>query len=110
MNLSKLNTIDHLAIQVDDISQSVTWYLKNYMCKVIYADDTWAFLQFNNIKIALVTNDQHPDHFAVLDYTALNNKNAIKHRDGTISYYTKDLDNNYIEHIHYPSKKDLENK
>ena len=110
MNLSKLDTIDHLAIQVDDIRQSVSWYLKNYLCKVIYADDTWAFLQFNNIKIALVTNDQHPDHFAVLDFTALNNKNAIKHRDGTISYYTKDLDNNYIEHIHYPSKKDLENK
>ena len=71
MNLSKLNIIDHLAIQVDDISQSVTWYLKNYMCKVIYADDTWAFLQFNNIKIALVTNDQHPDHFAVLDSTEI---------------------------------------
>ena len=110
MNLSKLDTIDHLAIQVDDISQSVSWYLKNYLCKVIYADDTWAFLQFNNIKIALVTNDQHPDHFAILDFTALNNKNAIKHRYGTISYYTKDLDNNYIEHIHYPSKKDLEDK
>lgn len=110
MNSPKLNTIDHLAIQVDDISQSVSWYLKNYTCEVIYADDTWAFLQFKNIKIALVTNDQHPDHFAVLDSSALNNKNAIKHRDGTISYYTKDLDDNYIEHIYYPSNKDLKNK
>ena len=110
MNLSKLNTIDHLAIQVDDISQSVSWYLKNYRCEVIYADDTWAFLQFHNIKVALVTNDQHPDNFAVLDPSALNNKNAIKHRDGTISYYTKDLDNNYIEHIYYPSSKDSKNK
>ena len=35
MNLSKLDTIDHLAIQVDDIRQSVSWYLKNYLCKVI---------------------------------------------------------------------------
>tara|TARA_B100000401_G_scaffold159855_1_gene106783 strand:- start:94 stop:426 length:333 start_codon:yes stop_codon:yes gene_type:complete len=110
MNISKLNTIDHLAITVDDINQSVSWYLENYTCEVIYADDTWAFLQFKNIKIALVTNDQHPDHFAVLDSSALSNKNAVKHRDGTISYYTKDLDNNYIEHIYYPSKKDLKSK
>ena len=28
MNISKLNTIDHLAITVDDINQSVSWYLK----------------------------------------------------------------------------------
>ena len=51
MNISKLNTIDHLAITVDDINKSVSWYLENYTCEVIYADDTWAFLQFKNIKM-----------------------------------------------------------
>ena len=40
MNISKLNTIDHLAITVDDINQSVSWYLENYTCEVIYADES----------------------------------------------------------------------
>ena len=110
MNLTQLSIIDHLAIQVKDINQSVTWYLENYDCEVIYADDTWAFLQFNNIKLALVTNDEHPSHFAILDSKVLNKVNAIKHRDGTISIYKKDLDDNYIEHIHYPNFKKLETK
>ena len=101
---------DHVAVNVKSIKDSADWYIENLGAEIIYLDDTWAFLQFKNIKIALVTNDQHPDHFAVLDSSALSNKNAVKHRDGTISYYTKDLDNNYIEHIYYPSKKDLKSK
>ena len=47
--MNKLENIDHIAIQVKDIKKSVKWYTDNYSCKVIYSDDTWGFLQFENI-------------------------------------------------------------
>ena len=51
--------IDHIGIQVNNISESVDYY-KEYGSEVIYQDDTWAFLQFDNIKLALVLEDEHP--------------------------------------------------
>ena len=46
--------IDHIALQVDDVKESVDYYVNEYGCSIIYCDDTWAFLQFDNIKLALV--------------------------------------------------------
>ena len=50
--MNKLENIDHIAIQVKNIKKSVKWYTDNYNCKVIFSDDTWGFLQFENIKLA----------------------------------------------------------
>ena len=55
--------IDHIALQVNDIKESVEYY-KDYGASVIHQDDTWAFLQFDNIKLALVIEDEHPYHIA----------------------------------------------
>ena len=96
-----LDTIDHIAIQVKNIEKSVAWYKSKFKCKVIYIDKTWAFIEFKNTKLALVTNTEHPPHFAVLNNDVQNNPKAITHRDGSISIYTKDNDNNYIELITY---------
>mgnify|MGYP001461421343 CR=1 FL=1 len=61
--MKTLEEIDHIAIQVKSIEKSVEWYVKNYNCKVLYSDPTWGFIQFKNIKLALVTHTEHPPHF-----------------------------------------------
>ena len=33
-----LDTIDHVGIQVLNIRKSLTWYMKNFKCKVLYED------------------------------------------------------------------------
>ncbi|MAV93590.1 MAG: glyoxalase [Candidatus Marinimicrobia bacterium] len=99
--MNKLENIDHIAIQVKNIKKSVKWYTDNYNCKVIYSDDTWGFLQFENIKLALVTNSEHPPHFAILDEKIKLDSSTVKHRDGSVSKYIKDLDGNFIELIKY---------
>ena len=96
-----MDKIDHIALRVDNIAESVAYYLSEFKCMIIYQDDTWAFLQFDNIKLALVIEDEHPYHIAfetddkgVLDGTL--------HRDGSISKYIKDPSGNTIELIKYP--------
>ena len=99
--IENLDEIDHIAIQVKDINVSLKWYLDNFKCTKIYSDDTWAFLKFENIKLALVTNSEHPPHFAIIDTSILSKKNIIEHRDGSVSKYINDADSNYLELITY---------
>jgi len=97
-----LDQIDHIAIQVKNIKKSLDWYLSNFKCKEIYSDKTWAFIEFDNIKLALVTNTEHPAHFSIINNKIkLNQKNVLEHRDKSISKYIKDINGNYIELIKY---------
>tara|TARA_B100000902_G_C27203283_1_gene860223 strand:+ start:617 stop:916 length:300 start_codon:yes stop_codon:yes gene_type:complete len=98
--ITNLDTIDHIAIQVKDIKKSLAWYLENFKCTKIYSDETWAFLKFKNMKLALVTNNEHPPHFAIIN-NLKKQKQTVKHRDGSESAYIKDIDFNYIELIKY---------
>ncbi|MAX09722.1 MAG: glyoxalase [Candidatus Marinimicrobia bacterium] len=98
--IKKLDKIDHIAIHVSDIQKSLNWYLENFKCEEIYSDHTWAFLKFENMKLALVTNNEHPPHFAIID-DLKKQKQTVKHRDGSESAYIKDIDFNYIELIKY---------
>ena len=81
--------IDHIALQVNDIKESVEYY-KDYGASIIHQDDTWAFLQFDNIKLALVIEDEHPYHIAFEVDMLPHTENVKKHRDGSISYYIKE--------------------
>ena len=99
--MKKLDTIDHIAIQVKDVEKSLKWYLDNFKCEIIYSDKTWAFIKFNNTKLALVVNDEHPPHFAILDKNLKRGKKVVEHRDGSFSKYLKDEDGNYIELVNY---------
>ena len=92
-----MKSIDHIAIQVDNIKESVAWYHDNYGCKILYSDHTWAFLQFDNIKLALVTEDEHPYHIAF----EVDEVDGKKHRDGSVSKYINDPSGNKIELIKY---------
>ena len=99
--IKELDKIDHIAIHVDDIKKSLDWYLENFKCEAIYSDDTWAFIKFKNIKLALVSNNEHPAHFAILNDLKNHKKGIVRHRDGSLSKYIKDKDSNFIELIKY---------
>ena len=95
-----MERIDHIAIVVTNINHAVNWYKENRDCEVIYQDKTWAELQFENIKLALVLSHEHPAHIAFVDETI---ENGIKHRDGSESIYDHDTFGNIIERIKYES-------
>jgi len=100
----KLDKIDHIAIQVKNIEESISWYESKFNCKRLYADESWGLIQFNNIKLALVISSQHPNHFAVIDNLIYLDSESKKHRDGSVSKYIKDNDNNIIELLSYKNE------
>ncbi|MBL8149198.1 MAG: VOC family protein, partial [Blastocatellia bacterium] len=87
----------HIAISVPDIEKAVDWYTEKFSCKVLYKDDTWAFLEFANIKLALVIPEQHPAHIAFVTPKAEDYGKLKAHRDGTRSIYIADPFGNSIE-------------
>jgi catechol 2,3-dioxygenase-like lactoylglutathione lyase family enzyme len=90
------DTVDHIAVAVSDVKGTVDWYLKNFKCQVTYQDDSWALLEFANIRVAFVLPQQHPPHFALLRDPALFGEPKI-HRDGTRSVYLHDPSGNSVE-------------
>ena len=101
--------LDHVAVSTPDIAQSVAFYVENFGALVLYQDETWAFLQLGQGKLALVTPTQHPPHVALrVDETALGiaaDKAGVPidaHRDGTKGIYLKDPAGNSVELICYP--------
>ena len=77
--------IDHVALQVEKPKEAAEWYRDNFKAEIIYADDTWSFVQFENIKLAFVVPSQ-------------------LHRDGSKSIYAKDPFGNFYELIKYKEK------
>lgn len=101
--------MDHVAVVVRSIADSLAWYQANVGAQVLYADDTWAFLRVGQGKLALVMAHQHPPHVAVrvneerLQALATQMNIAIdRHRDGTQGFYFNDPDGNVVEVICYP--------
>ena len=93
--------IDHIAIQVTSPSDAADWYVENFDAEILYKDDTWAFVEFENIKLAFVVKQQHPSHFAFL-VSNFDDKDKVKmHRDGSESTYKKDPWGNIYELIRY---------
>jgi len=96
-----MDKIDHVAIQTEDIDKSVKWFLKKFKCDVKYQDKTWAMLEFENMKIALVLPDQHPPHIAITCDDIEKHGKPGKHRDGSDFLYIEGLDENIFELIRY---------
>ena len=91
-----LDTMDHVAVSVANVAQTVEWYKQHFQCRVKYQDETWALVEFANIRLAFVLPSQHPDHFAMLgDPRAYGQPK--KHRDGTSSVYIQDPNGNNVE-------------
>jgi catechol 2,3-dioxygenase-like lactoylglutathione lyase family enzyme len=101
-----LDKVDHIAVAVDDVEKAVGWYRKSFKCEIVYQDKTWAFLRFENIKLALVVPNQHPPHIAFLHEKADQFGNLKTHRDGTRSVYIADSAGNSVEIVAKDSVKD----
>jgi catechol 2,3-dioxygenase-like lactoylglutathione lyase family enzyme len=92
-----LDSIHHIAIAVKDVRAAVEWYRTNFHCKVSYQDDTWAMLDFANLKLALVIPQQHPPHLGFVHAEAAMYGPLKTHRDGTRSCYVQDPSGNAVE-------------
>src|SRR5437588_12471859 len=92
-----LDSIHHVALAVTDIPSAVEWYRSHFACTVSYQDDTWAMLDFANMKLALVIPQQHPPHIAFVHPEAEKYGPLKAHRDGTRSCYLKDAAGNAVE-------------
>ena len=91
-----LDTMDHVAVTVSSVAETVDWYRKHFQCKVAYQDETWALVEFANIRLAFVLSSQHPNHFAVLGDPSAYGEPKM-HRDGTSSVYIQDPNGNNVE-------------
>ena len=93
----QLDAIDHIAIQVQNVAAAVSWYTGKFACNVVYQDETWALLQFNNTRLALVVPSQHPAHLGLISSAAEDYGPLQVHRDGTRSTYIEDPSGNAVE-------------
>lgn len=100
-----LDEIHHTAIQVKNIAKAVHWYTKHFKCKIEFQDNSWAMLKFSNMSLALVSPEQHPYHFAVVQKDISRYGSVTQHRDGTSSVYIKDEDGNNVEMLNLPNDK-----
>ena len=98
-NLSLLDTIDHIAIQVKNIGETIAWYKQHFKCTVEYQDQSWGYIKFANIYLALVLAEQHPQHLAFNVENAADFGALKTHRDGTKSVYVCDPAGNTIEFV-----------
>jgi catechol 2,3-dioxygenase-like lactoylglutathione lyase family enzyme len=98
-----LDTMDHVAVTVSNIGETVDWYRQHFQCKVAYQDETWALVEFANIRLAFVLASQHPDHFAVIGNPSAYGE-PKKHRDGTSSVYIQDPNGNNVEILELAGK------
>lgn len=96
-NALPVDTLHHLAIQVQDVKRAVNWYCDRFQAQVIYQDDSWAMLRFRNIDLAFVVPGQHPPHIAVEHPHAEKFGALTPHRDGTRSVYIQDSEGNAVE-------------
>jgi catechol 2,3-dioxygenase-like lactoylglutathione lyase family enzyme len=39
--MAQLDSLDHVAIPVEDVASSVDWYTRTFQCEVKYQDETW---------------------------------------------------------------------
>ena len=97
-----MKKIDHIALQVEEPRKAAEWYCENFGAEALYVDDTWSFVQFENIKLAFVMRGQHPPHIA-FEVDDFEEGDVVKpHRDGSESAYKRDPFKNIYELIKYP--------
>lgn len=98
--------LDHIAINVENIQESISWYIKNFSATVDYQDATWAMLLIAGTKLALTKKSQHPPHIAFTIDKDILLENFKTHRDKSKYIYKSDPDGNIIEILQYPGDKD----
>ncbi|MEO0538159.1 MAG: VOC family protein [Cyanobacteria bacterium P01_A01_bin.123] len=115
MNIKRLG---HVAICVKDIEKAAQFY-QNLGMELAWQDADWAYLKAGDDGLALLSPsyEQAGPHFGfVFDdrsevdaaYERLKKEGIFvtqihEHRDGTASFYGKDLDGNWFEYLYEPA-------
>ncbi len=92
-----LDSIDHVALSVASISQSVQWYQTSFNCRVLVEERTFAVLQFENLRVTLVLPSQQPPHIAFARADAATLGELREQVDGIKSTFISDPTGNPIE-------------
>ncbi|MGC4044027.1 MAG: VOC family protein [Armatimonas sp.] len=106
-------TFDHVAQIVPNITEAVDFYTGLIPeAKVLYQDDSWAFVEASGVKLAFVLKDQHPNHLAwrvseaeLFELAEKYDKEIHPHRDGTRSFYLEAPGGGHIEIITFDGAK-----
>ena len=97
-----MKKIDHIALVVDNPEEVANWYIDQFEASHLYSDESWALVEFENIKMAFVRKGTHPAHFGIKIEEFAKEEKIKTHRDGTLSVYKKDPWGNIYELIKYP--------
>jgi catechol 2,3-dioxygenase-like lactoylglutathione lyase family enzyme len=92
-----MDKMHHIAIQESNIAKGTDWYVNNFDTKILYQAESWTFLEFQNINLALFFPDQHRPHIAFKKEDADKCGELAPHRGGAASIYIDDPFNNKIE-------------
>jgi len=96
-NAQTLDAVDHVAVSVHRIAESVQWYQQHFRCRVRYQDETWAMLEFANTRLALIAEGRHPPHLGFVKADAEMFGTLQTHRDGSRFVYLEDPAGNTVE-------------
>ena len=98
-------TVDHIAVLVDDLNVAEEWYTSNLKAKITFRDKKYIRLKLKNTNIALIDKKHYPHaHIGILVENAEDlpsNGFRVEHRDGTVGVYVEDPFGNYLEYICY---------
>ncbi|NEP08377.1 MAG: VOC family protein [Okeania sp. SIO2G4] len=113
----KLKRLGHVAICVQDVDKAVEFY-QNLGMEIAWKDADWAYLKAGDDGLALLSPgyEQAGPHFGFVfsdrsemetAYEQLKVQNiqvspVHEHRDGTASFYGRDLDGNWFEYLYEP--------
>ncbi|NJN21672.1 MAG: VOC family protein [Leptolyngbya sp. RL_3_1] len=114
----KPKRLGHVAICVQDIPKAVAFY-QNLGMEVAWQDADWAYLKAGDDGLALLSPgyEQAGPHFGFvfsdraevdtaydrLKAEGIHVTKVHEHRDGTASFYGRDLDGNWFEYLYEPA-------
>ncbi|USR92489.1 VOC family protein [Phormidium yuhuli AB48] len=113
----QLKRLGHVAICVQDIPKAAAFY-ENLGMTLVWKDTDWAYLKAGEDGLALLSPnyDQAGPHFGFIFGDRAEMESAYRqlkadgvhvsevheHRDGTASFYGRDLDGNWFEYLYEP--------
>jgi catechol 2,3-dioxygenase-like lactoylglutathione lyase family enzyme len=113
----KLKRLGHVAIYVQDIERAAHFY-QNLGMDLVWQDQDWAYLKAGDDGLALLSPsyNQAGSHFGFvfsdraeieaahvqLNAQGIEVSRIHDHRDGTASFYGRDLDGNSFEYLYEP--------
>ncbi len=116
----QLKRLGHVAICVKDIPAAVTFY-QTLGLELVWQDSYWAYLKAGQDGLALLgpeyksagahfgfifgDRQELAEHHGRLKTAGIRVGNIHDHRDGTASFYSKDLDGNTFEFLYEPPAK-----